>query len=88
MHYITTRQVLGQDFQENCTIDSLETSFDEIFSFHSITKAQRKTIEISHGKYLNIGAHLTLSQEEKLIALLNKYHKEFSWEYIDMPRIH
>ena len=65
-------------FQENCTIDSLETSFDDIFSVRSITNTQSKTIEISPGKYLNIGAHLTLSQEEPLIALLNKYHKAFA----------
>ena len=58
------------------------------FFVHSITNAQSKTIEISPGKYLNIGAHLTLLQEEKLIALLNKYHKEFAWEYTDMPGIH
>ena len=37
---------------------------------------------------MNIGAHLTLSQEEQLIALLNKYHKAFAWEYTDMPKIH
>ena len=37
---------------------------------------------------MNIGAHITLSQEEQLIALLNKYHKAFAWEYIDMPGIH
>ena len=64
MQYIIANQVLGQNFQENCTIDSLETSFDNTFSVHSVTSAQRKTIEISPGKYLNIGAHLTLSQEE------------------------
>ena len=88
MQYITVDQVLGKYFQENCTIDSLETTFDDIFSVHSITNSQSKTIEISAGKYLNIGAHLTLLQEEKLIALLNKYHKAFAWEYTDMPRIH
>ena len=37
---------------------------------------------------MNIGAHLTLSQEEQLIALLNKYHKAFAWEYNDMLGIH
>ena len=88
MQYIVADQVLGQKFQENCTIDSFETTFDDIFSVHSITNAQRKTIEINLGKYLNIVAHLTLSQEEQLIALLNKYHKAFAWEYTNMPGIH
>ena len=85
MQYITADQALGQYFQENCTIDSLGTAFNDIFSVHSITNAQSKTIETSPRKYLNIGAHLTLSQEEQLIALLNKYHIPFSWECTDMP---
>ena len=37
---------------------------------------------------MNIGAHITLSQEEQLIALLNKYHKSFAWVYTEMPGIH
>ena len=37
---------------------------------------------------MNIGENLEPSQEEQLIALLNKYHKAFSWEYNDMPWIH
>ena len=64
MKYIVADRVLGQKFQENCTIDSLESSYDDIFSIHSITNAQSKTIKISPRKYLNIGAHLTLSHEE------------------------
>jgi hypothetical protein len=50
--------------------------------------SQRKIIEISPGKYLNIGTKFEPSQEEQLIALLKKYHKAFSWEYIDMQGIH
>ena len=88
MQYNVANQVLRQKFQENCTIDSLESLFDDIFSVHSIINAQRRTIDISPGKYLNIGAHITLSQEELLIALLSKYHKAFSWEYTKMPGIH
>jgi len=37
---------------------------------------------------LNIGANLEPYNEEQLIALLNKYHKAFSWEYTDMQGIH
>ena len=37
---------------------------------------------------MNISAHLTLSQEEQLIALLNKDHKKVAWEYTDIPGIH
>ena len=80
MQYIVADHVLGQNFQENCTVDSLESSFDDIFFVHLITNTQSKIIEIGPRKYLNIGAHLTLSQEEQLIALLNKYHKAFAWE--------
>ena len=88
MQYSVVDRILGQNFQENCTIDSLETSFDDIFYVHSITNYQSKTIEISPEKYLNIGERLTLSQEEQFIALLNKYHKSFAWEYTEMPGIH
>jgi hypothetical protein len=75
MQYIAADKVLGQNFQENNTIHSLE-SFNGIFSVNSITNAQRKIIEISPRKYLNIGANLEPSQKEQLIALLNKYHKD------------
>jgi hypothetical protein len=49
---------------------------------------QSKIIEISPGKYLNIGTNFEPSQEEQLIALLKKYHKAFAWEYTDMQGIH
>ena len=49
---------------------------------------QSKIIEISPGKYLNIGTNFEPSQEEQLIALLKKYHKAFAWEYTDMQWIH
>ena len=54
------------------------------FPVKSITNVQRKIIEISPAKYLNIGAHLEPSQEEQLITLLNKYQKKIAWEYIGM----
>lgn len=37
---------------------------------------------------MNIGNNLQSSQEEKLITLLQKYSKYFSWDYKDMPGIH
>jgi hypothetical protein len=49
---------------------------------------QSKIIEISPGKYLNMGTKFEPSQEEQLIALLKKYHKSFAWEYTDMQGIH
>jgi hypothetical protein len=59
-----------------------------MFPVISMANTQSKIIEISPGKYLNIGTNFEPSQEEQLIALLNKYHKEFSWEYTDMKGIH
>jgi ABC-type dipeptide/oligopeptide/nickel transport system permease subunit len=82
MQYIAADQVLGQNFQEIFTIHSLESSFNGIFFVNSITNAQRKIIEIITGKYLNIGANIEPSQEEQLIALLNKYHKAFAWDIL------
>ena len=64
MQYAITDQVLGQNFQENCTVHSLALALNDIFNVHSIIDVQSKTIEISPGKHLNISAHLTTSQEE------------------------
>jgi hypothetical protein len=86
--YIVVDEILGQTFQENCTIHSLESAFNDIFLVISMENTQRKIIEISPGKYLNIGTKFEPSQEEQLIALLKKYHKAFSWEYTDMQGIH
>ena len=80
--------VAYQNFQENCTINSLGSSFNDIFPVNSIKNAQSKIIEIGPGKSLNIGANLEPSQEEQLIALLDKYQKSFSLENTDMSGIH
>ena len=61
MQYAIADQVLGQNFQENCTVHSLALALHDIFNVHSITDVQSKTIEISPGKHLNINAHLTTS---------------------------
>lgn len=45
-------------------------------------------IQISPRKNLNIGNNLQSSQQEQVIALLNKYSKYFSWDYTDMQGIH
>ncbi len=59
--------LLAQNFQETCTIQSLQTTFHDIFPVQSITNTQSQIIEISPGKTLNIGNHLDSSQQEKLI---------------------
>ena len=66
----------------------MQTTFHDIFPIQSIKNTQSQTIEISPGKTLNIGTHLDLSQEEKLIQLLRKYQKAFAWDYTDMHGIH
>jgi hypothetical protein len=86
--YIVANEILGQTFQENCTIHSLESTFNEIFPVISMENTQSKIIEISPGKYLNIGTNFEPSQEEQSIALLKKYHKSFAWEYTNMQGIH
>ena len=87
IQYATANQVLGYNFQENCTIHSLALVLHELLNVNSITDNQSKTIEISPGKSLNISAHLTPSQEEQLINLLNAHSHSFAWEYTDMPGI-
>ena len=67
--------LLAQNFQETCTIQSLQTTFHDIFPIQSITNTQSQIIEISPGKTLNIGNHLDSTQQEKLIQLLRKYQK-------------
>lgn len=71
--YHTADVLLAQNFQETCTIQSLQTTFHDIFPVQSITNTQSHVIEISPGKTLNIGNHLDSSQQEKLIRLLRKY---------------
>ena len=61
MQYAVANQVLGYNFQENCTVHSLALALHDIFNVHSITDVQSKTVEISQGKHLNISAHLTTS---------------------------
>jgi len=86
--YEAESHLLNQCFQETCTIQSLQESFTNIFPVNTITNSTTKTIEIYSGKHLNIGKHLQLSQEKEVIALLQKYSKAFSWDYIDMQGIH
>eukprot|EP00253_Pinus_taeda_P021045 PITA_21045 len=86
--YHAADELIAQNFQETCTIHSLQTTFHNIFPIQSITNTRSKTIEISPGKTLNIGTHLDSSQEEKLIQLLREYQKAFAWDYTDMHGIH
>ena len=44
VQYIIANQVLGQYFQENCTIDSLETTFDDIFRFIPLQMLKSKPL--------------------------------------------
>ena len=77
--YNAANVLLAQNFQETCTIPSLQSTFHDIFPLQSITNTQSQIIEISPGKTLNIGNHLDSSQQEKLIRLLKKYQKAFAW---------
>jgi len=86
--YHAANVLLAQNFQETCTIQSLQTKFHDIFPIQSITSTQSQIIEISLGKTLNIGNHLDSSQQEKLIRLLRKYQEAFAWDYTDMHGIH
>jgi len=86
--YTALDHILAESFQETCTMYSLRTLFEDIFPINSITNTQRKTIEISPGKTLNIGAFLETSQERILLDLLIKYQKAFAWDYTDMQGIH
>jgi uncharacterized hydantoinase/oxoprolinase family protein len=76
--YIAADEILGQTFQENCTIHSLGSTFNDIFPVISMANTQSKIIEISPGKHLNIGTNFEPPQKEQLIALLKKYHKAFA----------
>ena len=86
--YHVADELLAQNFQETCTIHSLQTTFHNIFPIQSITNTQSKTIEINLGKTLNIGTHPDSSHEEKLIQLLRKCQKGFACDYTDMHEIH
>ena len=55
--YLAADEVLGQRFQENCTIHSLGAAFNDIFPVISMTNTQIKIIEISPEKHLNIGTN-------------------------------
>ena len=80
--------VLEQCFQENCTINSLQTSFEAIFPVNSITNSQSKVIHISPGRNINAGSNLQSSHEEQVISRLKKYSKYFSWDYTYIHGIH
>lgn len=88
MDQIPINPIFESSFQENCTINSLQSLFQKTFSVNSISNSHVKTIENFPGKSLNINSHLEVSQEQKLIELLRKYSKSFSWDYTNMEGIH
>lgn len=45
-------------------------------------------IKIEPAKFLNINPNLTTKQNQLLLQLLQKYKKEFTWDYMDMKGIH
>jgi hypothetical protein len=53
----------------------------------TIVVHNRKSIEISPGKSLNINANLDEQQKQNLIQVLSKYQQAFAWEYSDMKGI-
>jgi len=86
--YEAACHLLNKFFYEKCIIQSLKNSFEIIFPVNSITNSKSKIIEISPGRNLNISNNLQSSQEQEVIALLQKYSKAFSWDYTDMQGIH
>ena len=85
---IPINPIFESNFQESCTINSLQSLFQTTFYVNSISNSHVKTIEIFPGKNLNINSHLETSQEQKMIELLRKYSKAFSWDYTNMAGIH
>ena len=85
---IPINPIFNSSFQENCTINSLQSLFQTTFSVNSISNSHTKTIEIFPGNNFNINSHLEISQEQKLIELLRKYYKSFAWYYTNMESIH
>ena len=79
---------MNQCFQETCTIRTLQHSLGDIFPVNTISNPIIKTIEVHPGKHLNIGNQLQSKQEQEVIALIQKYSKEFAWDYTDMQGIH
>jgi hypothetical protein len=47
----------------------------------------KKSVEISPGRFLNINANLNEQQQHKLIQILSKYQQAFAWEYPDIKGI-
>ncbi len=45
-------------------------------------------IEIESGKFLNVNPNLIAEKNQWLLQLLQKYSKEFTWDYVDMKGIH
>jgi len=86
--YEAASNLLNQCFRETCIIQSLQESFTNIFRVNTITNSTTRTIEIYPGKHLNIGNKLQFSQEQEVIALLQKYSKDFAWDYTYMQGIH
>lgn len=46
-----------------------------------------RPIEIEPGKMLNINGNLDIHQQKRLIQVIQKLKKQFSWEYSDMKGI-
>ena len=66
----------------------MQSLFQTTFLVDSISNSHIKTVEIFLGKSLNINSDLAVSQEQKLVELLQKYSKAFAWDYTNMPGIH
>ena len=52
------------------------------------TVHNRKSDEITLGRFLNINSNLNEQQQHKLIQILSKYQRDFASEYPDMKGIY
>jgi hypothetical protein len=78
--------IFSQKFQETFGIeDSLKYS---ICTIDKSLEPSVKMVEISPGKLLYINSELDNHQQQKLLKVLQKQTRAFSWEYKDMRGIH
>lgn len=83
---------------KNLKLQMLKVAFDDeaqedplvdIDNQHIPTTVVRNSIpiEIEPGNILNINGSLDSNQQQKVIKILHKYQREFSWNYPDMKGI-
>lgn len=80
-----TCQVLKSILDNEAQGDPSRDTYDQHIPTTIVYKSM--PIEIEPGKTLNINGNLDNHQQQRLIQVLRKYKKDFSWEYSDMKGI-